>query len=108
MRKKILYFIRWHSQIIMSEDKSRTPDEMLDDARDGAAANMNGKVTGEEIISLKNCPGREIKYSGPKNMAIKSKIFLCSNRFYDVTVVAMPDNIFDKKVINFLDSFNIE
>ncbi|MDO8646811.1 MAG: hypothetical protein Q7R70_00140 [Candidatus Diapherotrites archaeon] len=84
----------------------KTPDQMLDGARDGAVANVFGTLTSEEILSINGNPAREFTIT-VKGGGIRARIILVKNKLYMVLVAASKDNIMKKQVGDFLESFKL-
>jgi hypothetical protein len=54
--------------------------------RDGAVANVNGKLRSEEKVLVSNLPGRQIIIEVPReNAAISMRFFLLDNAFIEVS-----------------------
>ena len=86
--------------------KNSNEKDLLDGARDGAVANVQGKLLSEQIIELNNAPGREIRVeSADGKNTIVARIYLAGSRLYQVLVVTPKANGFDKNIKKFLDSF---
>ena len=88
--------------------ESFTAKYILDGARAGAAANVHGKVLSETILNLKGFEGREVKIESPNDIIIKVRIYLVGMRLYQAIVVTAKEHIFDKKVVEFLESFEFD
>ena len=88
--------------------KNSNEKDLLDGARDGAVANVQGKLLSELIIELNNIPGREIKIetADGKNTIIQ-RVYLAGSRLYQVSVVTPKTQSFDKNINKYLDSFKI-
>lgn len=104
-RKDIAYMVGYSDYPDTVVQKTN-PDAILEGARNGAVANVQGKLLNELIISLNGYPGRELKIepAGGKG-TIKAKIFIVGNRLYQVMVVTPKEKAFSKNVRRFLDSF---
>jgi hypothetical protein len=88
--------------------QKRTPDAMLDGARDGAVANAQGKLLGELVISINGYPGRELKIESPDGQGImKARIFMVGHRLYQVGVVTPKEKALSRNIGKFLDSFKL-
>jgi hypothetical protein len=81
---------------------------MLDGARDGAVANVQGELLGESLLTIDGHPGREIKVaaSGGQLMMV-ARIYLVGNRLYQAAVVTDKENALSGNVVKFLDSFRL-
>ncbi|MCX5830569.1 MAG: hypothetical protein NT140_01515 [Deltaproteobacteria bacterium] len=85
----------------------RSSEQILDNARNGCAANLQGKITSEVIISLGNYPGREITIKVEPNTVVTAQIVLKNNRIYQVMVVSPSDKLFTSQRKEFFNSFKI-
>jgi hypothetical protein len=85
----------------------KTQEQLLNNARDGAAENVQGKILSETIISKRGCSGREITMKVEPNSVITSQIVLKNNRIYQVIVVAPSEKLFVSQRRKFFDSFEI-
>jgi hypothetical protein len=84
-------------------------DDILDGVRDGEAANVRGALLSEQIISLDDYPGRELKIDTlDGKVTLRSRIFLVNNRLYQVVAVIPKDHpTSDKNIDKFLESFTL-
>jgi hypothetical protein len=85
----------------------KSQDELLNNARDGAVNNVQGKILSETIISKEGYPGREFAVKVEPNSVVTAQIVLRNNRIYQVMVVAPSDELFTSKRRQFLDSFEM-
>jgi hypothetical protein len=83
-----------------------TPEQVLDGARDGAVANVYGKLLSETILSLDGYPGRQINV-GVGDNGIKARIYLVNNRLYNVMVSGPGQKLTTKTVGDVLESFKL-
>ena len=82
------------------------PVIMLDGARDGAVANVQGKLVSETVIFIGGYPGRELRIETlDGKFAAMSRIFLVNNRLYQVMVVMPADRTITDEIRTYLDSF---
>jgi hypothetical protein len=83
-------------------------DAMLDRARDGAAANVNGRVVKETRMRLGRYPGREFwiegNVEGQTGMG-QQRIYLVGNRLYQLVVAGPKDHFPVSDGQRFLSSF---
>ena len=81
--------------------------QVLDGARDGAVANVKGKLRKEDAILVSDLPGREFIIDAPNGLVAISRIFLLDNKLVQamaagpVMVLAEPDTR------RFLDSLKV-
>jgi hypothetical protein len=91
--------------------KKKEPEKMLEDARDGAVSNDQGKLVSDTKISLAGHPGREVVIDargphGPKGL-IRGRLFMVGNRLYQIMVVAPQGRGDDQATKGFLQSFKL-
>jgi len=84
-----------------------TSEQMLDNARNGAIENVQGKLLSEISISKNGYPGREITVKAEPNMVLTAQIILKDNRFYQLVVITPSDKLFTSQRKEFFDSFKI-
>jgi hypothetical protein len=85
------------------------PEELLNNAQQGAISNVKGEVTSQRSITLNGHPGREIVGTSPsQNIGFTARVFLAQPRMY-MLVYTQYDK--DKPISadgkRFLDSFQI-
>lgn len=86
-----------------------TPKLILDGARDGAVANVQGKLVRESVISLDGHQGRELQIESPGGkVTVTARLFLVDRRLYQVMVLMHNDKASSEDVNKFLDSFRIQ
>jgi len=85
-------------------DPTNSPS--LDTARDGAVNGVQGKLLGEEHISMNGFPGRIIRIepAGGRTTYI-AKMVQVNSRFYQVAVVCPKEESFSPDIQRFMDSF---
>ena len=84
-----------------------TSDQLLDNARNGAVGNVQGKLLSEVIISKANYPGREITVKVEPDTVLSAQIILKDNRVYQLLVVTPSDKLFTSQRREFFNSFEI-
>jgi hypothetical protein len=84
-----------------------TSEQLLDNARNGAAENVQGRILSEIVISKESCPGREFTIKVEPNTRVTSQIVLKDNRIYQIVVVTPSDKLFTSERRQFFDSFDI-
>ncbi len=87
----------------------KTPiKQLFDSSRDGAVANLQGKLASEKDIKLGDHPGRElrIEVAGGKQL-FRARVFLVDQRIYQVVVLSSPEAATSKEADRFLDSFKL-
>ncbi len=85
----------------------KTQDQLLNNARDGAVNNVQGKLLSETIISKEGYPSREFAFKVEPNSVVTAQIVLKNNRIYQVMVVAPSDMLFTSQKRQFFDSFEL-
>jgi len=87
------------------------PEIILDGGRDGALANINGRLVEEASISLQGYPGRVLVMEGSVEtgtpLTIHSRYYLVENRLYQVMVVVPADKELNAGQQDFLSSFTL-
>ena len=84
-----------------------TSEQLLDNARNGAVENVQGKLLSEVVISKANYPGREITVKVEPNTVLTAQIILKDNRVYQLLVVTPSDKLFTSQRREFFNSFEI-
>lgn len=85
------------------------PSKMLDGARDGMVSNTQGKLLGEQVISLDKYPGREIQIeTSDGKLTMKNRVYLVNNRLYQVGVVTPKEESNSANITKFLASFKLQ
>ena len=89
---------------------ARDSKQLLDSARDGAIANVKGKVTAEKDITQGSFSGREITGSAPdQDVAFTARVFLAKPRMYMLVYSQRgKDKAISEDGKKFLDSFQIK
>jgi hypothetical protein len=86
-------------------------EQMLDGARNGAVSNARGKLVSEDKISLGKYPGRELVFDArsPHELAVtfKGRLFMVTNRLYQIMVVSPRGQSGAKEYDTFLQSFKL-
>jgi len=84
------------------------PEGILDGARDGAVAKVQGKLLSESFIDLDNHPGREIKVeSSDRTATLRARVYLVNNRLYQTVWAGPKEDSSSEEVDRFLDSFEL-
>lgn len=86
---------------------STKPAEILAGAAKGAAGNINGKLKREEAFVSNGLATRQIWVKAPKGIHMRSRLALVGNRMYQVTALARRRHIFDRKVSDVFESFEV-
>ena len=81
---------------------------MYDSSRDGAVANMEGKLVSEKNVKLGKHPGREIRINVAEGKRLfRVRVYLVEQRLYQVVVFGTPETATSKDADKFLDSFKL-
>ena len=91
-----------------AEVKKVPRKQVYDSSRDGAVANMEGKLASEKDTKLGEHPGREIRIdvAGGKRL-FRVRVYLVEQRLYQVVVFGTPEAATSKEADKFLDSFKL-
>ena len=83
-------------------------DKVLDGARDGVVANVQGRLLNEVKVWLANYPGRELRIRIPEGrQAMRTRLYFVGNRLYQVGVLSAEDGAAADEVSKFLNSFKL-
>ena len=85
-----------------------TTDEVLEGARNGALAKIQGRLLSEDVISYDEHSGREIEFTAMDGIGLgRAVILLADNRLYQVLAVGAKDSFPKNDVKRFIDSFEM-
>ena len=87
------------------------PTEMLDGARDGAVANVNGRLLRESPLDFHGHPGREVDIEVTKNGqtgTVRVRLILVHNCLYQLMVITQSDEVLDNKGPEFFGSLTVD
>lgn len=87
--------------------QAKTPEDILNGARQGAVANVQGRLVSETALRLSPYPGREAVIAVPDGHQVRLRFFLVKNRLYQAGVATPKDRTHDPEVTRFLESFTI-
>jgi len=91
-----------------AEVKKATLKQVYDSSRDGAVANMDGKLSSEKDFKLGKHPGREIRIDVAEGKRLfRVRVYLVDQRLYQVVVFGTPEAATSKEADKFLDSFKL-
>jgi hypothetical protein len=77
---------------------------MLDGARMGAVANVNGELLDEKEITLDGYPGREIKVEVEEDdIIVRACFYLAENRLYAIQAISKKSKASSEDIDKFLD-----
>lgn len=83
------------------------PQKVLDGGRDGAVAEMKGRLLQEQNITIQGHPGRELHIEIPQGM-VKARIYLVGVRLYQILSVSTKEMISPEDTEKFFSSFRLE
>lgn len=86
------------------------PQQLLNNARDGAVRNVNGKITSERSVTLNGKPGKEIIGDGSlasQEGTFVARIYWVSPRIYQALYVRPKGSAASENGNKFLDSFQL-
>ena len=92
-----------------TEIKMAPIKKVYDSSRDGAVANLEGKLVSEKEIKLGKHPGREIQIevAGGKQL-FRARVFLVEQRLFQVVVMGTKKAATSRDADRFLDSFKLD
>ncbi len=84
-------------------------DQMLNNARDGAIRNVNGKLTSERAVTLNGAPGKEFvgEATTPQAGTFTARIYWAKPRLYQVLYVRPKSAAASTNGEKFLASFQL-
>jgi hypothetical protein len=82
------------------------PQKVLDGGRDGAVADMKGRLVQEQNITIQGHPGRELHIEVPQGM-VKARIYLVGVRLYQALSVGAKEMIRPEDTEKFFSSFRL-
>ncbi len=83
-------------------------DKVLDGARNGVVANVQGRLSSESRVWLAENPGRELRIKIPDGrQAMRTRLYFVKNRLYQVGVVSSEDGSASEDISKFLNSFKL-
>jgi len=86
----------------------KNQDNILDGARDGAVAHVQGKLLGQRQISLGQYPGRELTIEVPDGRhLVLMRMYLVKKRLHQVGVATPKANASSPNVTKFFESFKL-
>jgi hypothetical protein len=80
---------------------------VIDAVIGGNARGQKGTVTGSQEIKLLGLPGKEAEIKKGNGAVVKLRVFLDGNRLYQIMVGGPPNDVPEKDVKTFLDSFKV-
>jgi hypothetical protein len=110
-------FIVGYNDFPIAATKNIDPEQLLNNAKNGAAQSVSGKVTGEKSITMAGNPGKEFVGEGVSPEADSSgkrqeatftaRIYWATPRLYQVLYVHPKGSAATETGQKFLDSFQI-
>jgi hypothetical protein len=84
------------------------PEELLNEAREGALSNIQGKLLEEQQVKVNGFPGRHLRIeSSGSKMMLEARIFLVDSRLYQVLAAYRTGSVEDREITKFLNSFKL-
>jgi hypothetical protein len=80
---------------------------LLENGRDGAVKNINGKLISDKLVALGAYPGLEFSAEVQQDYRYLARIYLIKDRLYQLVFLAPQDQIDDATVARFFDSFEL-
>jgi hypothetical protein len=99
-------FVISYSEFSDAQLKGGTDEKRLENARNGAAISIKGKVRGEKKIALDKHPGLEFIIDTDKTV-VRTRIYAVKKRMYQAMVVGPKAVAEGKDAQRFLDSFKL-
>lgn len=100
----IISYSDYPEQILQGKNQ----DNILDGARDGAVAHVQGKLWGEHRTALGQYPGRELTIEVPDGQhLVLMRMYLVKKRLYQVGVATRKAEASSSNVTKFLESFKL-
>lgn len=91
-----------------AEIKKAPLKKVYDASRDGAVANLKGKLASEKEIKLGKYPVREIQIEVAEGKQLfRARVFLVEQRLYQVVVMGTKEAATSKEADKFLESFKL-
>jgi len=91
-----------------AEIKKAPLKQLFDSSRDGAVANLEGKLANEKDIKLGVHPGREIQIDVANGKQLfRVRVYLVDQRLYQVVILGTKEHATSKAADKFLDSFKL-
>ena len=91
-------------QLISSTD----PQKLLEGAKNGAIANVKGKLISEASIDFHGFPAKEVNIEIPNKAFVTARFILTSPRFYELMFIAPKDIGHEDDIRQFFNSFKID
>jgi hypothetical protein len=100
-------YIAGHSTYPEEAVRARPVAAVLDNARDGAAANVKGKVRTERPVTIGNLEGREVIIDAPNSAIVMVRYMLLKNTLVQALIAATKDAEKDPATTRFLESLKV-
>lgn len=101
-------FITAYSDYPAELIQSKGIETVLNNARDGAIANTEGKLIEEKVFDLNGYPGRFLTVASPDGSGIaQAKLVLVGTRLYQVFVAGPEDQQNAPEISTYMDSFKL-
>jgi hypothetical protein len=100
-------YIAGHSTYPEAAVLGRPVSEILDNARNGAAGNVKGKVRTERPVTISGIEGREVIIDAPNSALIIVRYLMLKNTLVQALIAAMGDAEKDPATTRFLESLQV-
>ena len=88
------------------DQSTTTPQMVLDGAREGSVANVQGQQVSHEKVTIEGQPGQAYRIEIPSQQAIgEHRILMVGKRLYSLSVVGPKSEFDDSRARKFFDSF---
>jgi hypothetical protein len=100
-------YVSMYSQYPEAAVKATTPDAILDNGRNGAVANVKGKLRSEERFLLSNFSARQIIIDSPGDQVIVLRYFLMDNTIIQAIAAGPPSFENEPNTTRFVTSLKV-
>jgi hypothetical protein len=102
-----LYYLSMYVRFPPDRVRGVSLKSMLDGARNGAVANVHGRLRSEEQVTVGKFTGRQIIIDGPNNIVGVQKFFMLDATLVQAVVVGLAGVDTDPNAKRFLQSLRI-
>jgi len=103
--KDAVYGCTWWED--SSRPKDRTPEQILDTARDGGLSGTNAKLLSENRLTFQGHPARDIRATARGNAAYDNRLVIVGGRLYSLLVIDASERHDNKNVAKFFNSLEL-
>lgn len=87
---------------------STDPQKLLEGARDGAVANVNGRLVSETQVDFHSKPARQFVIEVPNKAFVTARVILIGPRLYQLMLIAPTNQGHEEDISRFFDSFTVD